>query len=82
LPFPCVVVMIEKVKSEIELMQRHIEVLRTVVEHEPIGIMKLSELRDLAIPPDPVFAPGSRADGLYQGITCRSDLHAIGRRTA
>ena len=39
--------MIEKVRSEIELMQRHIEVLRTVVEHEPIGIMKLSELRDL-----------------------------------
>lgn len=39
--------MIEKVKSEIELMQRHIQVLRTVVEHQPIGIMKLSELMDL-----------------------------------
>lgn len=39
--------MIEKVKSEIELMQRHIEVLRTVVAHGPIGIMKLSELLDL-----------------------------------
>ncbi|MDD1706081.1 MAG: hypothetical protein LUQ12_03460 [Methanoregulaceae archaeon] len=39
--------MIEKVKSEIELMQRHIEVLRTVVAHEPIGIMKLSEELDL-----------------------------------
>jgi len=39
--------MIEKVKSEIELMQRHIEVLRTVVLHQPIGIMKLSELLDL-----------------------------------
>ncbi|MCE5298221.1 MAG: hypothetical protein MUE45_07140 [Methanoregulaceae archaeon] len=39
--------MIEKVKSEIELMQRHIEVLRTVVGHEPIGIMKLSEVLDL-----------------------------------
>ncbi|MDD1707494.1 MAG: hypothetical protein LUO81_04780 [Methanoregulaceae archaeon] len=39
--------MIEKVKSEIELMQRHIEVLRTVVLHQPIGIMKLSELMDL-----------------------------------
>jgi predicted transcriptional regulator len=39
--------MIEKVKSEIELMQRHIEVLRTVVAHEPIGIMKLSEVLDL-----------------------------------
>lgn len=39
--------MIEKVRSEIELMQRHIEVLRTVVAHQPIGIMKLSELLDL-----------------------------------
>jgi len=39
--------MIEKVKTEIELTQRHIEVLRTVVEHQPIGIMKLSELLDL-----------------------------------
>ena len=39
--------MIEKVKSEIELMQRHVEVLRTVVAHEPIGIMKLSEVLDL-----------------------------------
>ena len=39
--------MIEKVKNEIELMQRHIEVLRMVVAHEPIGIMKLSEVLDL-----------------------------------
>jgi len=39
--------MIEKVKSEIELMQRHTEVLRMVVAHEPIGIMKLSEVLDL-----------------------------------
>ncbi|OPY41337.1 MAG: hypothetical protein A4E42_01827 [Methanoregulaceae archaeon PtaU1.Bin222] len=39
--------MIEKVKGEIELMQRHIQVLRTVVSHQPIGIMKLSELMDL-----------------------------------
>lgn len=39
--------MIERVKTEIELMQRHAEVLRTVVAHQPIGIMKLSELLDL-----------------------------------
>ncbi|HUU76277.1 MAG TPA: hypothetical protein VMW63_09330 [Methanoregulaceae archaeon] len=36
--------MIGKVKSEIELMKRHMEVLRAVVQHQPIGIMKLSEL--------------------------------------
>lgn len=39
--------MIEKVKGEIELMERHIQVLRAVVAHQPIGIMKLSELMDL-----------------------------------
>lgn len=39
--------MIERVKTEIELMQRHTEVLCTVVAHQPIGIMKLSELLDL-----------------------------------
>ncbi len=39
--------MIERVKGEIELMQRHIEVLQTVVENQPIGIMKLSELLEL-----------------------------------
>ncbi len=39
--------MIERVKTEIELMQRHTEVLRTVVAHQPIGIMKMSELLDL-----------------------------------
>jgi len=39
--------MLGKVRHEIELMQRHIQVLRAVVEHEPIGIMKLSELMDL-----------------------------------
>ncbi len=39
--------MIKKVKSEIELVQRHIQVMRTVVDHQPIGIMKLSEILDL-----------------------------------
>lgn len=39
--------MIERVKTEIELMKRHTEVLRTVVAHQPIGIMKLSEVLDL-----------------------------------
>ncbi len=40
-------IMLEKVKTEIELLKRHIQVLRAVVEHQPIGIMKLSELLDL-----------------------------------
>jgi predicted transcriptional regulator len=39
--------MLEKVRNEIELMQRHIQVVRAVVGHQPIGIMKLSEQLDL-----------------------------------
>jgi predicted transcriptional regulator len=38
--------MIGKVKAEIELMKRHIEVMQAVVSSQPIGIMKLSELLD------------------------------------
>ncbi len=34
-------------KAEIELLGRHIQVVRAVVEFQPIGIMKLAELLDL-----------------------------------
>ncbi|MDI6867560.1 hypothetical protein [Methanoculleus sp.] len=39
--------MLSKIKSEIELVSRHLEVIRVVVEHQPIGIMRLAELLDL-----------------------------------
>jgi predicted transcriptional regulator len=39
--------MLEKMKDEIELLSRHIEVARAVADHEPIGIMKLAELLNL-----------------------------------
>lgn len=39
--------MLYRLKEEIELLTRHIEVAKAVVEHQPIGIMKLSELLDL-----------------------------------
>ena len=39
--------MLDKVKVEIDLLSRHLEVLRAVMGHQPIGIMKLSELLDL-----------------------------------
>ncbi|WP_292730138.1 hypothetical protein [Methanoculleus sp.] len=39
--------MLAKLKSEIELISRHLEVIRAVVEHQPIGIMKISEVLDL-----------------------------------
>jgi len=36
--------MLEKMKDEIELVSRHLEVARAVADNQPIGIMKLSEL--------------------------------------
>ncbi len=39
--------MLEKMKDEIELLSRHLEIAQAVTDHQPIGIMKLSELLDL-----------------------------------
>ena len=39
--------MLKKMKDEIELLSRHLEVAQAVSEHQPIGIMKLAELLDL-----------------------------------
>lgn len=39
--------MLDKVKNEIDLLSRHLLVVKAVVAHQPIGIMKLSELLDL-----------------------------------
>jgi predicted transcriptional regulator len=39
--------MLQKMKAEIELLTRHVLVVRAVMEHQPIGIMKLSELLEL-----------------------------------
>lgn len=39
--------MLAKIRSEIELLSRHLEVIRAVVEHQPIGIMKLADILDL-----------------------------------
>jgi predicted transcriptional regulator len=39
--------MLQKMKDEIELLSRHLEVAKAVADHQPIGIMKLSELLDL-----------------------------------
>ena len=39
--------MLNRMKEEIELMSRHLDVARGVAEPQPIGIMKLSELLDL-----------------------------------
>ncbi|MDT8356887.1 MAG: hypothetical protein RQ758_00120 [Methanomicrobiaceae archaeon] len=39
--------MLEKLKHEIDLLGRHLEVIRVVVEHQPIGIMKLADVLDI-----------------------------------
>ncbi|MDD3622708.1 MAG: hypothetical protein PHQ81_09915 [Methanofollis sp.] len=39
--------MLEKLKTEIELQARHLEVLRVVEANQPIGIMKLADILDL-----------------------------------
>lgn len=39
--------MIKKMKDEIELLSRHLDVAKAVADHQPIGIMKLAELLDL-----------------------------------
>jgi predicted transcriptional regulator len=39
--------MLNRMKEEIELVSRHLDVARAVADHQPIGIMKLSELLDL-----------------------------------
>jgi predicted transcriptional regulator len=39
--------MLGKLKGDIQLLDRHIGVMKAVMEHEPIGIVKLSLLMDL-----------------------------------
>lgn len=39
--------MLNRMKDEIELLSRHLDVARAVADHQPIGIMKLAELLDL-----------------------------------
>ena len=33
-----------KIETELELLKRHVTILKTIMEHEPIGIIKLAEL--------------------------------------
>jgi predicted transcriptional regulator len=40
--------MLKRMRDEIELVSRHLDVARAVADHQPIGIMKLAEL--LALP--------------------------------
>ncbi len=61
--------MLDKMKEEIELLSRHLEVAQAVAEHEPIGIMKLSELLDLPSHRIRYSLHVLEQAGLYPGIT-------------
>lgn len=39
-------VLTSKIESEVELLQRHVQMLKAIRDHEPIGIIRLSELLD------------------------------------
>ncbi|HEY3420248.1 MAG TPA: hypothetical protein VGK23_06810 [Methanomassiliicoccales archaeon] len=40
-------ILTNKIESEIELLERHVKMLNAIMAHEPIGIIRLSELLDI-----------------------------------
>lgn len=40
-------VLTSKIEGEIELLCRHVQMLKAIMEHEPIGIIRLSELLNI-----------------------------------
>lgn len=36
--------MLSRIEEELELIERHIEILKLVIENEPIGIIKLADM--------------------------------------
>jgi len=39
-------VLTSKIECEVELLQRHVQMLKAIMDNEPIGIIRLSELLD------------------------------------
>jgi predicted transcriptional regulator len=39
-------VLTSKIETEIDLLQRHVKMLKAIMDNEPIGIIRLSELLD------------------------------------
>lgn len=69
--FKRVVEMLDRLENEIEMLERHLEVLNAVVVGEPVGISKLSEVTGHSNEQSPLLAPNIRAGGLDQTITVR-----------
>jgi predicted transcriptional regulator len=40
--------MLSKLEEELDLIQRHVNILKLVIKNEPIGIIKLSEMSGIA----------------------------------
>jgi predicted transcriptional regulator len=40
-------VLTSKIETEIDLLERHVTMLKSIMEHEPIGIIRLSELLNI-----------------------------------
>jgi len=43
MPGSVIAILTEKVNGELEMLERHLVILKQVVENEPIGILKLAE---------------------------------------
>jgi predicted transcriptional regulator len=55
-----------KIESEIALLQRHVAMLKAIMENEPIGIIKLSEM--LRFPQHKVRCEGALTTDKLQGF--------------
>ena len=70
-----IAILTEKVSGELEMLQRHLVILKQVVENEPIGILKLAE--ETKIPSHKVrySLAGFGAGGIDQSLSTRSCDH-------
>jgi hypothetical protein len=53
-------VLTSKIETEIDLLQRHVAMLKAIMDNEPIGIIRLAEM--LKYPEDPGFSRPSEGD--------------------
>ncbi len=69
--FKRVVVMLDRLENEIEMLERHLEVLNAVVVGEPIGISKLSEMTGHSKYKVTLLTPNTGTGRPDQAITLR-----------
>ena len=69
-------ILTNKIESEIELLERHVKMLNAIMEHEPIGIIRLSELSGHPTAQSEVFAPDPGTGRIDQSFAGRCGHHA------